>query len=292
MTSSVGLRAALAALLLGSFAWAGDAWAAARSVSLAPSERINVGGSSGRSAGGNPLEAIRETVLAWSAALDRHDVQALESLYGASVLFYGKPLSRSMVVASKRAAFSKQPAFRQELVGDVAIVASGEGTFTARFTKRAGPADHLADTRASLVLQRQPGNQGGLAIVEETDEATEARRAKETAHEPKGEGSLSSRACRQAAAKAVRTLASVQGAITEAQHAAAESRGEAHYGGMTPIDGDDGFTEEWGLQSADRFEAVVSYSVNRSGHLTVTVGAEDVPVPLATARSVEKACRR
>jgi len=239
-----------------------------------------------------PIPAAQRVVRAWNAALDGHDVAGLNALYADRVLVYGRQLARDEVVASKRTAFSKQPSFRQEIVGDIAVTRDPSGTLIARFGKRSGFGAKLSDVRARLALKPRALEPTMLEVVEESDDATDARLAgKNTSHSQDGGGiGLSSSSCRRVASKAVHALRPVQKAISQAQAAAARSGGGAHYGGITPLDDDSGFTEELGVQTPERFETVVSYAVDRDGKITVTAGGEDVPVPVAGARAVKKAC--
>ncbi len=87
-----------------------------------------------------------------------------------------------------------------------------------------------------MVLRAQDASV--LLVVEETDEATEDR-----THP------LERAKCEEIAAREVNTLPAVQQAIKSAQRAASESDGEAHLGGMMPIEDDDSFTAEIGINS-------------------------------------------
>ena len=121
-----------------------------------------------------PLEAPPDHVVReWNDALSRHDLDALEALYSAQVLFYGTSLAREACIRAKREAFRKTPDYRQKLRDDrVTIEHIDADHVRARFTKisSASGEDHAFE--ASLVLVREEGQ---WRIAEESDQATERR---------------------------------------------------------------------------------------------------------------------
>lgn len=111
-------------------------------------------------------------VLAWNDALDKHDADALDSIYGATVDYYGSSLPRARVVAAKRAALKAAPTFKQT-IRDISFDPASPDT-VARFLKRSGPAGKLREIRGKLVLREEAGK---LRVVAEADEASEKRDA-------------------------------------------------------------------------------------------------------------------
>ncbi len=64
-------------------------------------------------------------------------------------------------------------------------------------------------------------------------------------------------------------------------------------GGMGPQDNGDGtFSASIGVQTPERFEGRVDYTVQRStGQLTVSIDGTDAPVPESARRELANACR-
>jgi len=216
-------------------------------------------------------------VRAWSDALDRHDLAALERVYGASVVFYGRPRTKSAVLAAKRVAFAKQPTFRQELIGDVALERGDDARVTATFTKRSGTDAAFSVDTATLVLAPSPA---GYVVVEEADADSLRRQAS------------SPSACEAKASEVVNALSEVRRATADAMRDADQSDGGARFGGVGPNDdGEGGITFALGVHTDERFETRVVASVSRDGVLTVTISGDDVAVPAAALRAVREACR-
>jgi hypothetical protein len=214
----------------------------------------------------------------WSEALDRHDVAALSSLYGEKVRYYGRETSRRNVLDAKRAALGPKSTFHQKIIGTIDVHPASDAK-EATFTKRSGGSGKTSDVVAKLLLRREPG--GVLVIVEETDAPSEARRAAHSRDQ-----------CESAAAKVANDLPAVKKAVADANKAADESSDRAHFGGIGPIDDDDGgFSVGFGIHTKERYEGQVWYSVDRAGHLEVTVLGEDQKIPAAALHGVEAACK-
>jgi hypothetical protein len=223
-------------------------------------------------------DAVRSVTLAWSTALDRHDVSALVGLYGEHVRFYGRDTTRQAVIDAKRAALGPSSTYRQSIVSLVDVAPAEGDTMIATFTKRSGSASRMREVSARLVLSASDG--GAPVIVEETDDPTQ-NRASQPAREK----------CEEVAGRVVGELPSVKRALGAARAEANESDGEANFGGTSPTDTDDGFTVEMGLHSNSSFDARVSYTVDHAGHLSVNVLGKDLAVPNDALRTVEQACR-
>lgn len=224
-----------------------------------------------------PEDPAARAVHAWNDALDRHDLAALERVYGASITFYGHPRTKSGVLAAKRAAFAKQPTFRQELIGDIALARGGDGRVTATFIKRSGTDAAFSVDTATLVLAP---SQMGYVVVEETDADSLRRQAS------------SPSPCEAKASEVVNALPEVQRATAAAMKDADASDGGARFGGVGPNDdGEGGITFALGVHTDERFETRVVASVSKDGLLTVTVSGSDVAVPAAALRAVRDACR-
>ncbi len=216
-------------------------------------------------------------VLAWSNALDRHDLATLETLYGDPLRFYGRTLTKAAVIGAKAAAFRKQPTFRQQIVGPIVSSRADDGALTATFMKRSGEDGKLTEVAAKLVLRF--GDAGTWAVVEEGDAL--------------GAPAASADACEEQVAKVVNALPEVKRTVAEAQALADKSGGRATFGGMGPTEDEGGgFSALMGLYTDERFETLVSYSVDGKGRLTVNAGGAELELPIATRRSVERACRR
>jgi hypothetical protein len=123
-------------------------------------------------------------------------------------------------------------------------------------------------------------NDGGLRVVEETDESSS-----------RGHGATPS-SCEAKAAEVVNALPAVKRAVSGAMKDAERSHGAARFGGVGPNDdGQGGFAASMGIQTNERFEARVDYAVDRNGRLTVTVLGADVQPPRDALQSVAQACR-
>lgn len=227
-------------------------------------------------------QVASKTVRAWNTALDRHDLVALEKLYAGSVLFYGRPRSRASVVSAKRAAFARQPGFRQELIGDVTVERLGDGTLSASFTKKAGPPEDFLVISGKLVLSPSAS---GYLVAAESDEASARRDA---SAQPSG-STVSD--CEATASEVANALPEVKRTLALAMKEADESDGGARFGGMGPNDdGEGAFTAAMGLHTDDHFEARFVYSVDRNGRLTVVAGGQELEIPRSSLQAVAAAC--
>jgi hypothetical protein len=212
-------------------------------------------------------------VRAWDAALDKHDLDALDRLYAERVVFYGRPLTKAAVIQAKRAAFAKQSSYSQQIIGEIKLERADDGRVSASFLKRTGDAGKSRTVSAKLLLALGPQ---GYRVAEETDEASAARAQPD---------------CEAKTHEIVEALPQVRRATSDAMKEADQSDGGLTFGGVGPSDDDEGgFVVSTGLHSDERFDARIVTSVNRSGALTVTVLGEDVPVPPAALEAVRRAC--
>jgi hypothetical protein len=134
----------------------------------------------------------------------------------------------------------------------------------------------MADVRATLVFILQPA---GLRIAVESDETTDRARA-----------SARLARCESVAVEVVNGLPEVAREVADAEKAAAASDGSARFGGIGPIEEEDGFSAGIGIHTDERFEGTVWYRVDASGQLEVTTMGEDLRVPRAAVERVRKAC--
>lgn len=108
-------------------------------------------------------------MMAWNEALNQGTAVGLARFYSAQVLFYGKRMTATGVVAAKRKALESAPDFKQQ-VSDIHIN-KAPGGFVLKFDKRCGPKlDSVVTGR--LVLEAM-GSQ--LSIIEESDSVTDLR---------------------------------------------------------------------------------------------------------------------
>jgi hypothetical protein len=216
-------------------------------------------------------------VGAWSDAIDRHDCGALEAFYADEVGFYGQRLAKAAVVRAQQAVLDKNPTFHQRVPGFI-DVSREEDYLIARFSLHSGASNDLRDTDVRLVLRR--GDGGPLLIVEEADEAA-ATKQQET--------------CEAIAAEVVNALPQVKRRIADAWARVDASGDQLRFGGIGPqhVEIPDGFFASIGIHSDEAFETVVSYEVDRDGHLTVSIANEAPPVVSGRALGrVARACRR
>ncbi len=222
---------------------------------------------------------VWQFVEAWGAAIDRHDVKALEGMYAERVSFYGQRRSKAEVIAAKQSAFAAEPDFHLQIPGFIEITHGVRDYYVAKFNKLSGKLGNLRGTDAKLVIGRS--NDGPLLIREEADSGT---------------SDMQNSDCSEVAAAVVNALPEVKHDLATADARANASKGALRVGGIGPMDLDDpdGFSVMLGLNSDEQFETVVSYEVNREGLLSlsdVTYGAP-VAIPPSALRKIAKTCRR
>ncbi|HVJ22166.1 MAG TPA: nuclear transport factor 2 family protein [Polyangiaceae bacterium] len=216
-------------------------------------------------------------VRAWNDALDHHDLERLGTLYRDPVLFYGRKQSKAALVAAKRSAFARHPAFHQEIVGEISLEHVAGGSVSASFVKRSGAGEKRSDVSARLLLSP---DRGGFLVVEETDAPT----SRDKNAIPEG--------CADKAAEVMQELPEVKRALASAMAEADRSNGFTRFGGIGPNDdGKGGFRAATGIHTDERFDARVEYAVDRKGHLTVTVAGSEVKIPRTALESVARACK-
>jgi hypothetical protein len=217
-------------------------------------------------------------VTEWSSAIARHDLDALRAMYGERVSFYGRRRSSDDVIRAQQAVFAAQPDFRQEIPGFIDIARGVGDYYVIRFWKLSGRTGGLRGNTTKLVVVR--GDGGPLLIVEEADDEASTRQ---------------NAACEETAADVINALPAVRLSVAQAIARAQASHGALRFGGIGPQDSGDpeGFSVSLGLNSDERFESVVSYSVDREGRLSASAAsAGPVVVPPAALRKVERVCRR
>lgn len=220
-------------------------------------------------------QAALKTVRAWNDALDRHDLDALRGLYASTVRFYGQDRSNAAVIAAKRAAFAKEPAFRQEIVGEITL-SLNLGVFTASFLKVAGPPTAFLAINAKLGVKAVDGK---FLVVEETDEVS---MKKELGADTD---------CATKVSEVLDSLPEVKRAEEGALDEIRRSDGGWRMGGIGPTeDGEGGFTAQVGIFTEDRLDTRYWYSVDRKGQLSVTTSAGPAEIPREALRSVKAAC--
>lgn len=236
---------------------------AAASGSAAPSVSGNAAGVAAAKLA--PLERAGAVVRAWDAALNRHDAAALAALYAPSVSFYGQTLPREKLVESKKKALGASPDFEQSL-SNLNLASEADGSVSATFTKRSGPAKAQREVAARLRLNELNGN---YVIALESDAPTDAR-------------SDDNRSCMEVAMATAYALPEVDKLFKEAP-------ADARPGGLS-------FPEEAGRESAaigfhhdDRFESVFYVEV-QNGDLTVSEYGEPLKIPSAARARVRAKC--
>ena len=228
-------------------------------------------------------------VRAWNHALDSHDVAALEPLYFKHVCYYGRVVALDAVIKQKKAALGAATAFQQQIVGDVTFLQSQGGFIVAHFTKRSGLAARLRDTHARIVLRRG-ADSDEPRILEEADEGDPAGDSTADACAQSAWSAVAQEGCADAASRVVNDMPRVQKIVRELTAASTEGHS---MGGMGPQDNGDGtFSASIGVQTPERFEGRVDYTVQRStGQLTVSIDGTDAPVPESAQRELANACK-
>jgi hypothetical protein len=216
---------------------------AASVVSVASAPSASASASS--AAADTPEKEVERVVRAWSDALDKHDVAALEKLYADPVFFYTKSQPKKTVLAMKKSVLGPTSTFHQQIMGKIEVTTTGKG-YAATFTKRSGNGTKLGDTKALLVLSGTP-----LAIAEERDAPRPAE------------------SCETVAASVMWAIPAVKKAMDDVRKNL-EKFPDRHEGGIAPMTMEDGtIVMEWGVHHPDRFERIVSYVVYPNGRLDV-----------------------
>jgi hypothetical protein len=227
-------------------------------------------------------DPVRTLVHTWSAALDRHDVEALAALYEEHVRLYGAdaPVPWGQVIEGKRRALAGGT-FHQEIVGPIDVVHEAGNDFTARFVKRSGSNGRLSDVQARLRVRAKADRQ--LVIVEESDEPSDALAL--ARRDPYGR-------CFAVAATAAHGVREVSEFESRALAEADASGGKLHVGGFGPQElGEGKFGFGIGFQSDERFEGHVWYEVDRkTGTIELTIEGTPVPVGESAEARVRVAC--
>ncbi len=231
-------------------------------------------------------EQVKAALVAWNDALDRHDTSALAPLYADTVDYYGKKLGGPAVVQMKAKALKRDSEFHQQIVGDPTFVDGDD--IRVDFVKRSGRAPKLRDVKASLLVGLRNDK---VVILRETDEPTESRAAKQAAAPETNEGPSWQRNCENAADEVVNALPQVKKEVADLEKAVEKSERDVHMGGIGPEwDQNGGFSATIGIDNPERFENYIFYGVDSSGVLSVTIGADDLPIPAAAQARVKKAC--
>lgn len=213
----------------------------------------------------SPDDDARRIVHAWSDALDRHDIDALDPLYAKNVYFYTSLRTKAQVLAAKRSVLPPGSTFHQEIVGDITITDNGGGTKKATFTKRSG-SGKLVDSPAILILGGTP-----MAITQERD-----------APPPPA-------SCEATLMSVVNAMPAVKKEM-DATRANLAKTPDANEGGMGPEkQGDGSWTGALGVFHPDRFESIVQFSYAK-GALAVTVMGDDQKASAADLAKLKAAC--
>lgn len=198
-----------------------------------------------------PEKEAERVVRAWSDALDKHDLAALDNVYGDPVVFYNlgsKP--KKTVIAIKKSALGPKSTFHQQIIDKVDVKKNGE-RYEATFTKRSGNGAKLGDTQALVVLSGSP-----LRITEERD----APRAKTS--------------CEEVASDVAYNCEPVKKAMDGVRKELPKYP-DRHEGGMGPEKFEDGTIQgSFGVHQPERFETIASYTAYPNGRLDVMVGAD------------------
>jgi hypothetical protein len=268
----------------GPAATASDTGSAAPATSAAAADPSAIANPSPLSGGLQVLAKVR----AWNEALDSHNVAALEPLYFKHICYYGRVVALGEVLKQKKDALGATSTFHQQIVGDVRFVQSQAGFVVARFTKRSGLAARLRDTQARVVLRRD-ADSDELRILEEADDSGPPVDSTADACAQVAWSAVTRERCEDAASRVVNAMPGVKKVVDELTRASTEGHA---MGGIGPQDNGDGtFSASIGVQTPERFEGRVDYTVQRAtGHLTVSIDGTDAPVPENAQRQLANAC--
>jgi len=232
-------------------------------------------------------------VRRWNAALVAHDVSALEPLYAPRVRFYTRDFSRAEVLAAKRAALGPRSTYAQSIASALAVSKNDVDAVVVTFMKRHGARGKQVETRARIVLAGSP-----LLVVEESDEASDARSVDGGAGAAAGAAASAAGAAGGATTRCASVAADVVNALPEVKKALADVERELpkypdrHLGGLDlPPDPDGTVRRSVGVHHPDRYEHIVEYSIDPDGRIVVDA-PEGTKVPDAAAKRVATACKR
>lgn len=220
-------------------------------------------------------ELAKRIVRSWNDALDRHDIDALGTLYAPTVAFYGTDAPRAAVLAAKKRALGRGSTFEQRIASDLEVADAPGGGVEVTFTKRSGTGGKLVDVRAIIVVAGDVP-----AITQERDAASDARAERQRDER-----------CFDAVTGTVSALPAVKRILGKVEADLAKFP-DHRMGGIGPMRVDDGsVTGALGVHSDERFEAMVWYSVAPDGKLEVTA-PEALAVSPADAARVKVVCAR
>lgn len=224
------------------------------------------------SSASGPEADVKKAVRTWNDALDKHDVAALEALYGDPVFFYVKPQPKKTVLAAKKSALGPKSTFHQKIM-DEPVVAKTETGWSATFTKQSGNGARLGETKALLVFTGDPATGKPLVIAEERDAPSTAK------------------ACGDVASSVALAIPAVRKLMDDTRKEMAKDP-KLVEGGMGPATMDDGtIVGEWGVHHPERFERVVAWTVYPNGRLDVSAGANFTTDPSGQTMDSEKATK-
>ena len=225
----------------------------------------------------NPEGAYRAFV-AWHEALERRDFAKLEQLYDDQVEISQITYTKGGALEKKRALSAKYPTYRQELIGKVELSKTPEGRVRASFTMKFGTPGDWEVMAASLDLAAAPNGSDYLVAGE-----SDAKSVRELELRPGCEASIG---------EALHATPAYLRVEAEIQRSADESSGHASVGGLPPSpDGEGGFVFVIGHFLPERFSTLLTYRVDRHGHVTAD-GDIEKKIPPDKLSAVETACRR
>lgn len=117
-------------------------------------------------------ENIKNVVYHWTEALNNHDINKLQSLYSAKLLFYCEERSNNECVTIKSKALNKSPNFKQTIVSDIKITSYESGIIKCDFTKQVSSKKGPKDYASYLLIKMENGS---YHIVGEGDKITDER---------------------------------------------------------------------------------------------------------------------
>ena len=280
-TAGLGrLRAMFHLLMWGAAACSKDNAPAALQTDGAPAAATASAASLATAAGkAQPLAdevAARAVVVAWSGALDDHDLARLTKIYAPRVKLYGSELSRADVIQAKKQAFAGDPKFKQQIALPIAVTKIND-TFVATFTKRSGGAKK-SNIRARVVVEN------GL-VSEESDASTDKRIAETavTVTDP----------CELAVREAALAIPACKTAIDGARSAAAKSGHFSDTGSPLLHHVEQAaYVHEWQFSPSPSHptEILASASYTEDGELSVSCDNKDAAIPAVSKGKVKAAC--
>lgn len=140
-------------------------------------------------------EKLKTLIDKWNISLNNKDISSLSLLYNDQLIYYRIQKTRDACIEVLSGFLSKNPAFYQQIVGEIEIEQTGKDTVKCSFVKKATLNGKTTDYPSYLRFSKETGE---WKIIEEGDLVTDKNIAKRRANGNVGEWSYDPVTTRQA----------------------------------------------------------------------------------------------